>query len=165
MPAYYFSAASTIHAAPALVWDILADYQKGHPQVVAQSALADYHVEAGGYGEGTVIRFAFKVAGTTRQMHQRILTPEPGRVLVERDIAGAGQTTFTLTSQDAGASTLVDILTEVPSHAGVAGVIERAMARLIAPTMQKLYREELANLDRLAQTWQVGVTPVGEPVK
>lgn len=151
-----FGASGRIHATPAVVWDILADYQHAHPKIVPQRAFSNFGVEAGGYGEGTIIHFTFKAAGTTRQNHQRILTPEPGHILIERDIDGSGQTSFTLTPQEDGNSTQVDIVTQVPSRAGLVGVIERALARLIAPTMRKLYAEELANLDQLALTWVVG---------
>ncbi len=153
MQSLRFSATRRIQAPPAVVWDILADYRHGHPLIIPQRAFSDFVVEAGGYGEGTIIRFTFKAAGTTRQAHQRVSTPEPGRVLVERDIVGTGQTSFTLTAQDQGRGTQVDIVTEVPSHAGLVGVIERGMVKLVAPTMHKLYLEELDNLEHLAQTW------------
>ncbi len=158
MQMYHFRVAGLIQAPPAVVWDILADYQNGHWLIVPKRAFSQYVVEAGGYGAGTVIRFTIKIAGTTRHYHQRVLVPEPGRTLIERDIAGVGQTSFTLTPRADGTSNQVDILTDVPSRDGLAGVIERALARLIAPTMHNLYSEELANLNHLAQTWTVGAS-------
>jgi hypothetical protein len=158
MRTYSFSATRRVHATPAAVWAILTDYRGEHAQILPTRAFSGYVVESGGSGEGTIFRLAFTVAGTTRSLRQRVIAPEPGRVLIERDIDGEGQTTFTLTPLDTGRSTQLDILTQIPSRDGILGVIERALSRLILPAMRKIYDEEIDNLERLAQA-STGVSP------
>ena len=151
MHTYSFSRSRRVHATPAEVWAILMDYRGAHARILPKPAFSEYIVESGGSGEGTIFRLAFTVAGKTRHLHQHVLAPELGRILVERDIDGVGQTTFRLTPLEGGTSTQLDILTEVPSRAGLLGVVERALARLVVPAMRKIYDEEIDNLDRLAQ--------------
>jgi hypothetical protein len=159
MRTYSFSRSRRVHATPATVWAILADYRGAHARILPEGAFSDYGVESGGSGEGTIFHLAFTVGGVTRRLHQRVLAPEPGRVLVERDLAGVGQTTFTLTPLDDGATTQLTILTEVPSRSGLLGVVERTLSRLVAPAMRKVYDEEIENLDRLAQATATNAVP------
>jgi hypothetical protein len=158
MHTYNFSTSRRVHATPAAVWAIITDYRGAHAQILPKRAFSEYVVESGGSGEGTIFRLAFTVAGTTRRLHQRVLAPEPGRVLIESDIDGAGQTTFTLTPLDTGRSTQLDILTQISSRDGILGVIERALSRLIVPAMRKIYDEEIDGLERLAQA-SIAVPP------
>ncbi len=151
MRTYSFSRSRRVHATPTMVWSILADYRGAHARILPKGAFSDYGVESGGSGEGTIFHLGFTVGGVTRRLHQHVLAPEPGRVLVERDIDGTGQTTFTLTPLDDGANTQLTILTEIRSRGGLLGVVERMLSRLVVPAMRKIYDEEIDNLDRLAQ--------------
>lgn len=148
-----FEAAATVHARPETVWEILTDYREGHPKIIPPRAFSGFVVESGGKGSGTVIRFTFRSAGMTRQFHQIVSTPEPGRVLVESDIDGPTRTTFTLTPVDDGRQTHIRITTDQASSPGLTGAVERLLMPLIAPTMRRLYLEELDRLDSLAQRW------------
>jgi uncharacterized protein YndB with AHSA1/START domain len=132
-------------AAPAdRVYRILADYQTHHPRILPP-AFTTLVVEQGGIGEGTVIRFAIRLAGRTTRYHQRIREPEPGRVLVEADLDTDLTTTFTVTPTGSGCRVRME--TSWTPH-GLEGLFER----LFAPRMlSSLYREQLHLLDRYAR--------------
>jgi uncharacterized protein YndB with AHSA1/START domain len=126
------------------VYRIIADYVN-HPPHILPPAFTSIEVEEGGAGAGTVIRFSIKVAGRTTSFHQRILEPEPGRVLVEDDLDGDLATTFTVTPVEEGCHVGMQ-LAWTPK--GLQGLIER----LFAPrTMTPIYEKELALLDRYAR--------------
>ena len=132
-------------AAPAdRVYRIIADYRNHHPHILPP-AITDLVVEDGGIGAGTVIRFTVKTAGRTQQTQQRVEEPEPGRVLVERDLGREMATTFTVSPTDAGARVRIETTW---TGRGVRGVVEHLVApRLLRP----MYAEELSRLDRYAQ--------------
>lgn len=147
MSRVHFEVEDTIAVRPEVVWDILADYREGHPSILPK-AFGPLEVEQGGYGAGTVIRFSLHLGGTTRNFHQSVSVPEPGRVLVESNTDGSGQTIFTLTPVDDGRSTNVRIVSEMETHGGLQGAVERALVpRMIPP----IYREELGKLADVAQ--------------
>jgi hypothetical protein len=142
-----FEAAETIDARPEVIWDILTDYREAHPSILPK-AFGPLEVEQGGKGAGTVMRFSLHVAGTTRNFHQTVSEPEPGRVLVESNTDGSGETTFTLTPVDDGRRTHLRIVTAMDAHGGLMGALERMMTpRMILP----IYHEELGNLAALAK--------------
>lgn len=149
----HFEAEATMGVSPETLWDILTDYREGHPNIIATQAFSDFQVESGGKGAGTVFHFTFRAVGVTRKMRQIVSEPEPGRVLVEADIDGPTRTTFTLTPVDGSCQTRVVITTNQATSPGVTGVMERLLAPMVAPTMRRLYLEELARLETLAQRW------------
>ncbi len=151
MAKIHFDGSGVIAAPPDVVWDILTDYHDGHPSILPKPYFSDFAVESGGQGAGTVMRFTFRVAGTTRHAHQRVSTPEPGRVLVESDVEGSGVTTFTLTPLDGGVRTQVDITTDLEGRRGLAGAIERVMVPPVARVMRRIYEQELHQLDERAR--------------
>ena len=147
MSRVHFEAAETLAARPEVIWDILADYREAHPSILPK-AFGPLEVEQGGYGAGTVIRFSLHLGGTTRNFHQSVSTPEPGRVLMESSMDGSVQTIFTLTPVDDGQQTNVRIASEMETHGGLQGVIERA---LIPRMMPPIFREELGKLADVAK--------------
>ena len=84
----------SIQAAPQKVYAIIADYHNGHPRILPKPYFVALEVEEGGYGAGTVIRFQMKVMGRLQTFRAEISEPEPGRVLVERDLDTGTTTTF-----------------------------------------------------------------------
>lgn len=148
-----FGASGAIRARPAVVWDILTDYRQGHPNILPPNAFSDFKVEAGGKGEGTIIAYTFRAAGVTRAMRHHVSAPAPGQTLVEADAEGSVRTTFTLTPLDDGRQTLVKIATVQRASGGARGAMERLLIPLIAPTMRRIYLDELRRLDALAQRW------------
>lgn len=133
-------------AAPAdRVYDILADYRNGHPQILPARVFRDMRVERGGRGDGTVIRVGMKSFGVLRQFRAHISEPEPGKVLVERELEGNGVvTTFTVRPEHADRTAVTIETSWTPS--GYA-FMERLLAR---PFLKRLYAEELFNLEKVA---------------
>lgn len=131
------------------VYATIADYRHGHPSILPES-FYDLQVEQGGYGEGTIIRFKMKVLGVEQAFHQSISEPEPGRVLVERDINSAQNivTTFRVTPVEDDRKSQVEIDTTMNASPGLAGVVERIVVPIINP---RLYAKELKLLEAVAQ--------------
>ncbi len=136
---------ATINAPAARVYNILADYERHHPNILPP-AFSDLHVEQGGVGAGTVIRFTMTLGGRTRAARVEVTEPEPGRVLREEDRASNVVTTFTVMPDGHRARVRFD--TAWQSSGGIGGLVERAFApRLLRP----IYKDELARLDRYAR--------------
>lgn len=138
-------AEGVINAPAAVVYRCLADYREHHHRFLPD-AFSDYVVEQGGFGTGTVVRYRVTTAGRSREYRDVISEPEPGRVLVEADAAGAAKST-TFTVEPDGERSRVRIETRFATAGGLAGLIERWLApRLLAP----IYQDELTRLDRYA---------------
>ena len=84
--------------------------------------------------------------GGTQSFRHEVLEPEPGRVLVERDLDSDSRTTFTIEPLPDG--TKVTIHTEMVSRAGIGGKIERFFSTRF---LTRLYREEIQKLEALAR--------------
>lgn len=137
------SAEARLAAPAADVYAVLADYRHHHPRILPP-AFTSFGVEEGGVGAGTIIRFTVQTGGRTLHYRQRVEEPEPGRVLVERDLEKVATTTFTVLPDGEGSSVRIDTAWQA---GGVRGVIER----LLAPRMlTSLYRDELARLEAYA---------------
>jgi hypothetical protein len=136
-------ASAVVGAAAADVYRMIADYRNGHPRIIPPRYFRDLQVEEGGYGNGTVIRYDLLAFGTTRHARARVTEPEPGRVLVETDLDIGAVTTF-LVEPIGPAKSRVTIATDVPTHAGPLGWIERAVTR---PLLNRAFVAELAQLD------------------
>jgi hypothetical protein len=142
-------AAATIDARPDDVYSAFADYKNEHSHVLPEM-LYDLQVEEGGYGAGTVFRCKSKVLGVERTLHMRATEPEPGRVLMERDIASVQDTTttFTVTPVEDGQKSHVEIATVMNSSPGLMGFIERL---LIPRVLMPSYQQEIKNVEAFAQ--------------
>ena len=130
-------------APPERVYAIIADYHNGHPHILPK-AFSNLTVEQGGIGAGTVIRFEVRAFGQTQIFRAKVTEPEPGRVLVEENVAPApSKTTFTVDRGPSGKGSRVTFLTEMTSRDGLPGIIERFLSRRF---MKKAYEEELGLL-------------------
>ena len=145
MATVHVSAERLIRAAPARVYTYLANYRDDHPKILPPE-FSDYHVEEGGVGEGTVISFKVTTGRRTRAMRSRISEPEPGRQLMESDLASSLVTIFLVDPE--GNDSRVRITTTWESSGGVGGIMERLFAPMV---LRRLYNEELANLDEYAR--------------
>lgn len=128
-----------------VVYGILADYHEGHPSILPRPWFTHLDVERGGRGAGTVFRFGMKVGGRVREARAEVTEPDPGRVLAERLLDERDWlTTFTVDPVASG-RVRVTIRTSWTAK-GLEGLFER----LFAPAMlRRIYREELANLERV----------------
>ena len=139
------TAERSINAPAERVYRYIADYREHHHRFLPP-AFSDWHVEQGGVGAGTVVRFRITAGGRSRDYRQQVTEPEPGRVLTESDLNSSAVTTFTVTPE--GGRSRVQIVTTWQGAGGVGGFFER----LFAPRLLKrLYADELERLDRYAQ--------------
>lgn len=149
MKPFRATASALIDAPPKIVYDILPDYRGGHPLILPNSYFVSLDVEKGGVGAGTIISFQMRIFGKMQTLRAAITEPEPGRVLVESDLGGAGSTTsFIVDARDQNRSCEVTIATErMPERSGLLGVLERF---LTISFLQRIYRAELKLLSELA---------------
>ena len=145
---YSIRASARVHAPPARVYGIIADYHVGHPAILPKQ-FTSLTVEQGGTGAGTVIMCEMRVLGTSQRFRAAVTEPQPGRVLVETIIEGDPLvTTFTVDPEDGGRASHVTISSVIDRKPGLRGLIERFLSpRLLAP----MYREELRLLDGYAR--------------
>ncbi len=139
------SVTADVDAAAEVVYEVLADYQQGHRDIVSPKFFQDWHVEQGGHGAGTVLSYNAVTLGTKRPHRAVVSEPEPGRVLVETE--ETLHTTFTVDALDANRSR-VNFTTIVTPSKGVQGMIERL---LMPPMLRPMYREEIRQLELYAQ--------------
>lgn len=135
--------ASAIIPAPAqAIYDVLADYQEGHPAILPRPYFRDLVVEEGGQGAGTVIRVAMEVMGVKQQYRMIVSEPQPGRVLVEEDKDAGVVTTFSVNPLSEERS-FVSIATASRPSPGIKGAIERLIN---PPVARRIYQKELQQL-------------------
>lgn len=127
------------------VYAYVADYREHHHRFLPP-AFSDFHVEEGGVGARTVVRFRLSAGGRERTYRQRVEEPQPGRVLTESDLDSSSVTTFTVTPE--GEHSRVQILTTWQGARGIGGFFERLFAPRV---LRHLYADELERLDRYAQ--------------
>lgn len=133
-----------IPAPPALIYDLLADYHRGHPDILPTRYFQRFKVEEGGVGAGTRISFEMRAFGSTRHFEMRVSEPEPGHVLMETDLATGAATTFKVERGPGGQGSVVSISTRY-RKGGVAGWVESLMAPRF---LRQVYSEELELLAR-----------------
>ena len=142
MPRIFAWSRGTIHAAPQAVYEILADYRGSHAAILPAEHFSDYEVEEGGRGDGTVIRFQFRMLGNTTSHHAVVKERLPGRQLTETDTRTGSVTTFTVLPAQGGAGTELTISTQWDTP-GLRGWAER----FIAPrALRRVYQAEMRNL-------------------
>ena len=146
--AYVVTASATIAAPPARVYRIIADYRNGHPRILPKQ-FTGLTVEAGGVGSGTVICVSMRVFGRRFQFRGFVTEPEPGRVLVERNVGRTESvTSFIVDGGSTQEQAEVTIATELAAKPGLLGAIERF---LTTKTLRTIYRQELELLDAAAR--------------
>lgn len=132
-------------AAPASrVYDIIADYHVGHPSILPPQ-FRNMVVVKGGRGAGTVTSFEVRAFGRTQKIRHEVFEPEPGRVLMEKDLDSTATTRFILEPADGG--TNVTIHTRMPLKPGIAGRIEQWLSTRF---LIGLYKAELGKLNDVA---------------
>jgi len=142
MPSYTISATARIPAPASACYGVIADYRVGHPAIVPPRAFGALEVEEGGVGAGTRIRFTMRALGRERLVRGDVSEPEPGRVLVET-YPESGIVTRFVVDAVGDAACDVTIASDLPSPAGLRGVLERWLTRTF---LLGLYREELGRL-------------------
>ncbi|MGB7341248.1 MAG: SRPBCC family protein [Phototrophicaceae bacterium] len=136
-----FEESRVIHANPAEVYQLLADYQHGHALILPKPYFVDLRVLEGGFGEGTIIDVDMEVFGVKRTMQMVVTEPEKGAILVEKEEATGTVTHFFFEPHAEGC--YLRIRTTMIFGAGVIGFIEKLTTPVIT---RKIYREELQNI-------------------
>jgi hypothetical protein len=148
MATFRVACSARVNAPADVAYRLIADYREGHPRIVPAKYFSNLVVEAGGYGAGTRFRIDMTVLGRTQRMRAVVEEPQPGRVLLERDVDRGLVTTFEVVPIGTN-SCDVTFTTDMPRRAGVAGAIEELVTKWILP---RIYREELAQLERVAMS-------------
>ena len=141
-PVHTISVKRRIAAPPERLYALIADYHVGHPSILPRQ-FSNLVVEKGGVGAGTVISFDLRLLGRTRTCRASIAEPQPGRVLVERDLDGRSVTTFCVDPGPTGRESDVTIETQITAWRGPFQLLQgMLLKRLITP----LYEKELQKL-------------------
>jgi hypothetical protein len=144
---YIISVTQRLDAPPRRVYDTIANYHTGHPRIVP-TQFSSMTVERGGIGAGTVITFKVTVLGRTTAFRAEVTEPEPGRVLVEKNISGSDSATTFIVDPGAHADeSVVTISTEMTARGGWTGAIESFITRRV---LRSMYAEELRRLEAAA---------------
>ena len=133
-----------INASAEQIYKIIADYCNTHPLILPKKYFLSLHVEKGGVGAGTIINFSMRILGRTQDFRSLITEPQPGRLLVETDIRSETPTSFQVMPVEDSSLTRVTISTELRGR----NWIEALLAR---PVLERIYRQELELLARLAE--------------
>jgi hypothetical protein len=144
---YVISITRRLNAPPKRVYDTIANYRDGHPRIVPKQ-FRNLVVERGGIGAGTAIRFDVRMLGRTTLFRAEITEPEPGRILVERNVLGNDAiNTFTVEPGEHTNESVVTIRTEMTNRRGLSGAIEKFVTKRVLPP---IYVEELRLLEAVA---------------
>lgn len=147
MTELHVQVSAVVEAAPETVYGIVRDYRNHHPQILPKAYFTSLEVEQGGVGEGTIFVVKMEVYGQKVTYRMGVTEPEPF-TLIEADLHGSTRTTFRVERGAHAQQSVVTIATTWQSKSGIAGWIERLTTPSI---MRKIYREELAILNRYAQ--------------
>jgi Polyketide cyclase / dehydrase and lipid transport len=146
---YTITATKRIAAPAELVYEIIADYRNGHPQILPTKYFKSLEVESGGRGAGTIIRFEMRVLGRTQNFRSAILEPRPGRELVEKSLSSQTVTSFEVIPRGNGQISDVHIRTESTARTGIAGILESVFSRIL---LRRIYARELNRLAEIAHS-------------
>jgi hypothetical protein len=148
MKNYKFSVSSIIPSSPQTVYNIIADYNIGHPKILPNPPFISLFVEKGGIGAGSVLKVQMKVMGKLQTLKAVVTEPDPGRVLVETYDTGY-ITTFIVDPRDDGKNSYVTFTTEIPDDSKISKKIELVFLKLI---LIPVYKKELQMLAKEAKT-------------
>lgn len=137
------SAERAIAAPPDTVLALLRDYRDVRPRLLPD-AYADYRVEAGGEGAGTIVAYTLHAARRVRAYRLAVTEPETGPALREDDETSSFAQTWTL--EPAGDGTRVRLACSWTGASGIGGFFERTfapkgVARLSEEILDRLERE------------------------
>ena len=98
-----------LHAPSGVVYRCLADFTYAHPRLLPHT-VRDYDVEAGGFGEGTIVACVADVRGHEHHFSFRVSEPIAGKVLTIYD--HDARFTITWHLRDEGEMTTVSVEAE-----------------------------------------------------
>ena len=134
---------AVIDAAPQTIYAILRDYDGGHRAILPKPYFQSMDIEAGGVGAGTVLNLTVNIYGQSYHYHQVVSEPEPGRILMEKDMDTGQWSRFVIDPLEEGRRSRVTIESEFPATRGLMGWLQRWT---LPPVARRIYAEELAQL-------------------
>ncbi|MEZ4643631.1 MAG: SRPBCC family protein [Chloroflexota bacterium] len=137
---------SQIEAPAHIVYHILSHYEH-HRNILPPKYFPGLDITAGGVGAGTRFTLHALSFGRKTQMHMAVTEPEPGAVLVEKDINTDLTTTFTVKPINPTQS-LVTFATVWQPQPGWRGLIDRYTTPFF---MRIVYQQEMNILNAYAQ--------------
>jgi len=137
---------SKVEAPAHIVYNILADYNH-HRRILPPKYFPGLDIVEGGVGAGTRFTLHALSFGGKTQMHMAVTEPEPGAVLVERDVNTGLVTTFTVKPIGPSESQ-VSFETVWQPQPGLKGVIDRYTTPFF---MRMVYRQEQKILNEYAR--------------
>lgn len=144
---YEIAASKLIDVPAKRVYNILADYQHGHPLILPKPYFVSLQVEQGGVGADTIVKFQMKVLGRVHDFRAVVSEPEPERVLVETNEGTGVVTKFIVDPRNSGKSAHVTISTTTPVRDGWAGKVEGWLTKQL---LYPIYVKELEQLTEVA---------------
>jgi hypothetical protein len=141
MTQYRVEESAEIPAPAQGVYAVLADYRAGHPGILPKGNTVV--LESGGTGAGTVFTLKSSMLGVTKSIRMAVTEPEPGRVLMERELPDGFVTTFTVDPLRGGAASRLTISTLGPVRGGLMGRIE---AWVMPPLIRRMMAHEFGAL-------------------
>lgn len=135
-----------VEAPAALVYNIIADYNH-HRNILPPKFFPSLDIVEGGVGAGTRFTLHAMSLGGRTQMHMAVTEPEPGAVLIERDVNTGLTTTFTV-KPISPTESRVTFETAWQPPSGLKGVIDRYTTPFF---MRIVYRQELRILNDYAR--------------
>ena len=147
---------TVIDARPEEIYAVLSDYRVAHPAILPKPPFTELTVEKGGQGAGTVVMSRVKVFGREMSYHQVVSEPEPGRVLMEKDMDTGQYSSFTLDPLNGGKQTRVTIFCERPLEPGLMGIMQKLTQ---AQYMRGLFKRELDNLANYLRNSDAATSP------
>ena len=124
------------------VWSVLCDYEHARPRMLPEH-FADYAIQDGGQGAGTVIAFVLRVGRRERRYLATVAEPMPGRQLRERDHRSGLVLTWTLTPGGDGERTVVRLAVQLRDPDAHGWLGHRRTRR----ALRRAYDQLLAQLD------------------
>jgi len=118
------SASRSINVSPDTVYNVLRDYEVGHPAILPKAYFEKVEIEQGGQGAGTIIHVYMKLLGIRQTLRMEVTEPKP-YTLVEVDMDNDTHTTFTVEPLEGGRKSKVTIQTKFKSKGGIQGFFER----------------------------------------
>jgi uncharacterized protein YndB with AHSA1/START domain len=151
MPEIRAVSSAVIPAPPAIVYGLIADYQRGHPTILPPKYFQNLIVEEGGFGTGTRISFQMRSFGTVRHVQGHVTEPEPGRRLLETYPDSGIATEFTVDPVAGAQNSRVTIATRY-WKSGLRGWLERFLVPVFLRTVYVAELRLLAEQARAAQS-------------
>ena len=149
MKTYEVTVERMLDAGHPIVYSIVTDMEQ-HRRILPKQ-FESLEVLQGGKGVGTVFRLHMNVMGNRSSLEMTITEPEPGRIVRETDAAAGVTTTWALTPVDGEDRCRLRLTSIFRSKPGMAGMMERF---IVPPVIRSIYRQELDNINRYAQSLQ-----------